>query len=205
MALIKCPECGKENVSDTAETCPECGYNIKKYVTETMKEEARQKSDIQSTTSKKSPKIGIIIAVSLMFIIVIAFFVVKQNQRNEEAKQNVKVLISLTEDISEYRENAVMKLSDGSYMYYDAGADYAISEIYKTLTHLYSCIEYIDKHYSECPNVFNEEIYRGTNYSCKTWEEYKKRLNTNYHLDEELSDMERAEVIVSWYVDFKVD
>ena len=28
MALIKCPECGKENVSDKAQTCPECGYRI---------------------------------------------------------------------------------------------------------------------------------------------------------------------------------
>ncbi len=26
MALIKCPECGKENVSDTAKTCPNCGF-----------------------------------------------------------------------------------------------------------------------------------------------------------------------------------
>ena len=29
MALIKCPECGKE-VSDTAKKCPNCGYVIKK-------------------------------------------------------------------------------------------------------------------------------------------------------------------------------
>lgn len=28
MALIKCPECGRENVSDTAESCPTCGYGI---------------------------------------------------------------------------------------------------------------------------------------------------------------------------------
>lgn len=28
MALIKCPECGRE-VSDTAETCPHCGYRLK--------------------------------------------------------------------------------------------------------------------------------------------------------------------------------
>lgn len=26
MALTKCPECGKENVSDKAKACPECGY-----------------------------------------------------------------------------------------------------------------------------------------------------------------------------------
>lgn len=29
MALIKCPECGKE-VSDTAKNCPSCGYLLKK-------------------------------------------------------------------------------------------------------------------------------------------------------------------------------
>ena len=31
MALIKCPECGREKVSDTAEMCPDCGYGIKAY------------------------------------------------------------------------------------------------------------------------------------------------------------------------------
>ena len=29
MALIKCPECGKE-ISDTAKACPNCGYRLKK-------------------------------------------------------------------------------------------------------------------------------------------------------------------------------
>lgn len=31
MALIKCPECGRENVSDSAENCPSCGYGIKAH------------------------------------------------------------------------------------------------------------------------------------------------------------------------------
>ena len=31
MALIRCPECGKERVSDTASNCPECGFNIMEY------------------------------------------------------------------------------------------------------------------------------------------------------------------------------
>lgn len=31
MSLIKCPECGKENVSDSAESCPNCGFGIKAY------------------------------------------------------------------------------------------------------------------------------------------------------------------------------
>ncbi len=32
MALIKCPECGRENVSSTAVSCPTCGYGIKEHM-----------------------------------------------------------------------------------------------------------------------------------------------------------------------------
>lgn len=32
MALVKCPECGRENVSDSAEMCPDCGYGIKTHL-----------------------------------------------------------------------------------------------------------------------------------------------------------------------------
>ncbi len=37
MALIKCPECGKE-VSDKAESCPNCGFGVADYVKENKKE-----------------------------------------------------------------------------------------------------------------------------------------------------------------------
>lgn len=43
MALIKCPECGKEKVSDSAESCPECGYNIKKHFDDIKKAEQEKK------------------------------------------------------------------------------------------------------------------------------------------------------------------
>lgn len=46
MALVKCPECGRENVSDSAEMCPNCGYGIKKHyedIKETQEEEERNK------------------------------------------------------------------------------------------------------------------------------------------------------------------
>ncbi len=32
MALIKCPECGRENVSSLATACPNCGLDIKNYL-----------------------------------------------------------------------------------------------------------------------------------------------------------------------------
>ncbi len=31
MALVKCPECGREKVSDKALACPDCGFGLKEY------------------------------------------------------------------------------------------------------------------------------------------------------------------------------
>lgn len=31
MALVKCPECGRDKVSSTALQCPECGFNLREY------------------------------------------------------------------------------------------------------------------------------------------------------------------------------
>ena len=42
MALIKCPECGREKVSDSAESCPECGFGIKAYIEEMSLEKEKQ-------------------------------------------------------------------------------------------------------------------------------------------------------------------
>ena len=42
MALINCPECGKQ-VSDQAQSCPECGYEIQGTLADQiLKEEAKQ-------------------------------------------------------------------------------------------------------------------------------------------------------------------
>ena len=47
MALMKCPECGKENVSDSAETCPECGYSIRRYIEQKKREEKNKEEQIK--------------------------------------------------------------------------------------------------------------------------------------------------------------
>ena len=45
MALINCPECGREKVSDNAEMCPGCGYGIKAHYAR-LKEEAEKEERI---------------------------------------------------------------------------------------------------------------------------------------------------------------
>lgn len=43
MALLKCPECGRENVSDSAVSCPDCGFSIQDYLKTKQDEEYIQK------------------------------------------------------------------------------------------------------------------------------------------------------------------
>ena len=47
MALIRCPECGRQNISDTAVACPECGYPIREHFERIKDEEEREVKRIQ--------------------------------------------------------------------------------------------------------------------------------------------------------------
>lgn len=39
MALMECPNCGKKDVSETANVCPECGFSIEEHILNKKKEE----------------------------------------------------------------------------------------------------------------------------------------------------------------------
>ena len=56
MALITCPECGRNNVSDTAENCPECGFAIKQHF-ENLEQEKIQEEKIRIETEKLKPEL----------------------------------------------------------------------------------------------------------------------------------------------------
>ena len=67
MALVNCPECGRENVSDTALACPSCGYPIGEHFKKTKleKEEHRNfecesvnNEDVKEVTTKEQKKEG---------------------------------------------------------------------------------------------------------------------------------------------------
>ena len=80
MALVVCPECGKQ-VSDQAEACPNCGYPISKYIEEQKRwtkvsTKKAQKAEAVAAAEKAkaekkpvSPKTKIIIAVFVVAII----------------------------------------------------------------------------------------------------------------------------------------
>lgn len=100
MALIKCPECGRENVSDTAKACPGCGYGIREHfdksgrevekkkeisteeITEPITEQAQfsdgtgEENTIEPVTDAPNKKamyvaLGIIVLIPLIIIIIV--------------------------------------------------------------------------------------------------------------------------------------
>ncbi len=94
MALINCPECGKE-VSDAAELCPNCGYSIKKH--------------------KKKPqtkKIIMIAAVAIAILIssLIVFFVNRLDAEEQASVDNVMTAITNIGEINTKSEAQIAKV-----------------------------------------------------------------------------------------------
>lgn len=67
MALVKCPECGRENVSSTAKSCPGCGYNIKTYY-ETEQEKA------SNTAAPVKIRVKVTIGVMMVCIVILCIY-----------------------------------------------------------------------------------------------------------------------------------
>lgn len=154
---------------------------------------------------KKSLKrVLMITMVVIIFLSVIAIFAMKQKKQEEYTLMNLELLDSYTENIQEYKTCSVMQI-DGKYYYYSEGAEQATEKIAQRLSDLDICVEYLDKHYSESKTAINKKVEQLTTCSCKTWEEYREYLNTEYYIDEGMNDMERAEKIVSEYMGKTID
>ncbi len=85
MALIKCPECGKE-ISDKAVSCPNCGY-----------EGFKKKKKI---TKKSAVIIGVIVAVIVFVIVMLLLFqlVFKNNKLNKNSEENQLIGVETVDD-----------------------------------------------------------------------------------------------------------
>lgn len=128
MALVNCPECGRENVSDSAETCPNCGYPVKKYfqeVKEKQQEEILQKQ-IDESKKKflaliKNKKIQIPIIALIILVLVMVFF---YKESHVEVIHGVRWGMGLAEV-----EDKESKYSGSSGYYDEDNGYYAISNV----------------------------------------------------------------------------
>lgn len=102
MALIKCPECGKQ-ISDQAESCPNCGYPI--HGSKDLKEVVEIQKTIQKIEKAKKTKnilIGSLIAAILIIVIGVSYY---QSTSLERSKKRL-------EDSKQRFENSVQELEE---------------------------------------------------------------------------------------------
>lgn len=80
MALINCPECGKE-ISNTTKKCPHCGYTLKKFRLNTVKESINKYIHTLSKTKKIFLSgFSILCVLILSLIIVLNSFTTKKER-----------------------------------------------------------------------------------------------------------------------------
>lgn len=74
MALVKCPECGRENVSDSAKACPGCGFQISAHFNK--EDTSKISCDSTTTISENSSSTGLSSSESNTKKIVIALCII---------------------------------------------------------------------------------------------------------------------------------
>ena len=97
MALIKCPECGKE-ISDNAESCPHCGYPINK------KEDSKQEEVQKSTEQKEKKPLKKRYLVIFIIIVLIAGIIVWGCIKTSKEKKLIEQQNAEVQEIKEYNQ-----------------------------------------------------------------------------------------------------
>lgn len=96
MALINCPECGKE-ISDTAVSCPHCGYGINQTPV--------------VTTQKKSNVIPIFLLICFLIAGCICFYKTNENNQEIEIQKTLHSVSSLASDLSGSIDSTIHSVS----------------------------------------------------------------------------------------------
>lgn len=167
MALIKCPECGKE-ISDTAKNCPNCGYRIK-----------RPKNNV-----KMKP---IIIGGAILIIIVVTLLIIQNSRYKEDSSPfyTMKSGTKMKEIHDLYGEPDDIQNNDG-----------AIDEVYNNLQFLGSKGTLKIRYWSDSKDIiYARWIIYAKDYNKDSLyenavETTKKFFNKIYGSAEQISDTE---------------
>ena len=127
MAMIKCPECGKE-ISDRAEVCPGCGYPVKDYLQETKDKEQREIPEKKWNESEKKVSMliknrkfqisAIVLAILVLAIVMVDKWI------------HVEVIHDVTWGMSVSQVKQREDKYDGNSGYYDEeNGYYAVSDV----------------------------------------------------------------------------
>ncbi len=154
--------------------------------------------------SLKSNKLfkNAIICFSVIIIIIINILTCIRIKHDDEARMYIENLISIDNDISEYISYAIAKTDNGN-CYNEKGKNSAVREMSRTVSLVSDYyIEEVDKYYPKSKTTINKIIKKETIYD--TWEDYRQYLYLAYYIDEDLTDQERIEKMIQYYVDHHV-
>lgn len=90
MALIKCPECKNENVSDEAKICPYCGYPF-----------VFEKGVTSIKHKKKAAFLFVILIVALLVGVTVLMSTFVEDKESKEKEKNIKTHIKQDEEIED--------------------------------------------------------------------------------------------------------
>ena len=74
MALIKCPNCGHESVSDKAVSCPRCNFKISTYANASEYHKEGEQSASNTNTKQNTNDRSLFMAILLLLIIIIVVY-----------------------------------------------------------------------------------------------------------------------------------
>ena len=115
MALIQCPECGKE-VSDKVKACPHCGYPM-----EETSQQSNTPQPVEVTAINLSSKdpgktkrivIGIVAALCVVLAVVIVVFVNKANAKKQAALDALNARNAYIDNLVSIREAMIIGAMD---------------------------------------------------------------------------------------------
>ena len=121
MALIKCPECGKE-ISDQAENCPNCGYPIKNQSTNNVNNNQQNSNKLNNSQKtivalNKKTKYIIAGAVCCLVILIGALFYMKTNITLSDEER--AVVLSINELQNNLNVSNSISVDNAITVYYD--------------------------------------------------------------------------------------
>ncbi len=104
MALINCPECGKE-ISDQAESCPNCGYPIQTKLNEALQPQPVEVTGVKLRKLDKKKKIILFSILGLLLIAIVASFSIYTFNQQKQA-QAAKMATTKTSET--YHDNLLL-------------------------------------------------------------------------------------------------
>ena len=126
MSLVKCPECGKENVSDKATNCPDCGFPIAEHFSGIGSDPTPQLNPNiyqKQPAKKKNALIVVLVIVFALAIMIglIAFFIVPNIKRSREIReQNSQQSASSAEATDKSATDNIWSIVNGTDSFGDA-------------------------------------------------------------------------------------